>query len=61
MFNCPYANESFPVYAEDIDGGNCPSVDALSEVRAQFYACVLLVHAINFFDSWLFPHHVPWS
>ena len=32
MFNCPYANESFPVYAEDIDGGNRPSVDALSQV-----------------------------
>eukprot|EP00983_Pelagomonas_calceolata_P008979 292160-Pelagomonas_calceolata.AAC.3 len=31
MFNCPYANESFPVYAEDIDGGNCPSVDALAQ------------------------------
>uniref|UniRef100_A0A7S3R7Z1 CN hydrolase domain-containing protein n=1 Tax=Dunaliella tertiolecta TaxID=3047 RepID=A0A7S3R7Z1_DUNTE len=35
MFNCPYANESFPVYAEDIDGGNCPSVDALAQAAQQ--------------------------
>eukprot|EP00197_Chlamydomonas_leiostraca_P014609 CAMPEP_0202863496 /NCGR_PEP_ID=MMETSP1391-20130828/4111_1 /ASSEMBLY_ACC=CAM_ASM_000867 /TAXON_ID=1034604 /ORGANISM="Chlamydomonas leiostraca, Strain SAG 11-49" /LENGTH=400 /DNA_ID=CAMNT_0049543141 /DNA_START=12 /DNA_END=1215 /DNA_ORIENTATION=- len=31
MWNCPYSNDSFPTYAEDIDGGNAPSVKALSE------------------------------
>lgn len=29
MWNCPYSNDSFPVYAEDIDGGEAPSVSAL--------------------------------
>lgn len=32
MWNCPYSNDSFPTYAEDIDGGDAPSVKALSEV-----------------------------
>lgn len=32
MWNCPYSNDSFPTYAEDIDGGDSPSVAALSEV-----------------------------
>jgi omega-amidase len=31
MWNCPYSNDSFPVYAEDIDGGDSPSVSALCE------------------------------
>eukprot|EP00195_Chlamydomonas_chlamydogama_P017009 CAMPEP_0202892380 /NCGR_PEP_ID=MMETSP1392-20130828/2095_1 /ASSEMBLY_ACC=CAM_ASM_000868 /TAXON_ID=225041 /ORGANISM="Chlamydomonas chlamydogama, Strain SAG 11-48b" /LENGTH=314 /DNA_ID=CAMNT_0049576305 /DNA_START=56 /DNA_END=1000 /DNA_ORIENTATION=- len=31
MWNCPYSNDSFPTYAEDIDGGSSPSVAALSE------------------------------
>jgi omega-amidase len=30
MWNCPYSNDSFPVYAEDIDAGQSPSVDMLS-------------------------------
>ena len=34
MWNCPYSNDSFPTYAEDIDGGNSQSVDALSAVAA---------------------------
>ena len=29
MWHCPYSNDSFPKYAEDIDGGDCPSVKAL--------------------------------
>ena len=24
MWNCPYSNESFPIYAEDIDAGDSP-------------------------------------
>ncbi|KAK1280636.1 hypothetical protein QJS04_geneDACA004946 [Acorus gramineus] len=31
MWNCPYSNENFPKYAEDIDVGPSPSVDMLSE------------------------------
>jgi omega-amidase len=31
MWNCPYSNDSFPTYAEDIDGGASPSTDMLSE------------------------------
>lgn len=31
MWNCPYSNDSFPTYAEDIDGGASPSVAMLSE------------------------------
>ena len=30
MWNCPYSNESFPVYAEDLDSGDSPSMKALS-------------------------------
>ena len=35
MWNCPYSNDSFPVYAEDIDGGASQSVQALGEVRGK--------------------------
>ncbi|GAQ87849.1 Nitrilase/cyanide hydratase and apolipoprotein N-acyltransferase family protein [Klebsormidium nitens] len=31
MWNCPYSNDSFPTYAEDIDGGASPSTDMLSD------------------------------
>ena len=24
MWNCPYSNDSFPTYAEDIDAGDSP-------------------------------------
>jgi len=41
MWNCPYANESFPVYAEDVDGGASPSADALARAAAD--AAVTLV------------------
>ncbi len=34
MWNCPYSNDSFPTYAEDIDGGASPSADALSAAAA---------------------------
>lgn len=30
MWNCPYSNDSFPTFAEDIGGGASPSADALS-------------------------------
>ena len=29
MFNCPYSNDSFPQYAEDIDGGSSESAKAM--------------------------------
>ncbi|XP_031376761.1 omega-amidase, chloroplastic [Punica granatum] len=32
IWNSPYSNDSFPVYAEDIDAGASPSVDMLSEI-----------------------------
>lgn len=31
IWNSPYSNDSFPVYAEDIDGGSSPSIAMLSE------------------------------
>ena len=31
MWNCPYSNDSFPSYAEDIDAGASPSAAALAE------------------------------
>ncbi|KAG2451569.1 hypothetical protein HYH02_004167 [Chlamydomonas schloesseri] len=34
MFNCPYSNDSFPTYAEDIEGGASGSVAALSAAAA---------------------------
>ena len=30
MWNCPYSNESFPEYAEDIDAGSSVSVSEMS-------------------------------
>jgi omega-amidase len=35
MWNCPYSNDSFPVYAEDIDGGASPSADVLSKIAKE--------------------------
>ncbi|KAK4770398.1 hypothetical protein SAY87_030930 [Trapa incisa] len=32
IWNSPYSNDSFPVYAEDIDAGASPSVSMLSEI-----------------------------
>ncbi|KAG2500830.1 hypothetical protein HYH03_001592 [Edaphochlamys debaryana] len=34
MFNCPYSNDSFPTYAEDIEAGASSSVAALSAAAA---------------------------
>ena len=34
MFNCPYSNESFPKYAEDIDGGSSDTARQLSGFAA---------------------------
>eukprot|EP00798_Chlamydomonas_sp_ICE-L_P019219 gene19219-25839_t len=36
MWNCPYSNDSFPVYAEDIDSGNSPSISALVDAAKLF-------------------------
>ncbi|GIL47778.1 hypothetical protein Vafri_3963 [Volvox africanus] len=35
MWNCPYSNDSFPTYAEDIEGANSISVDMLSAAAAE--------------------------
>ncbi|KAL6752951.1 carbon-nitrogen hydrolase [Haematococcus lacustris] len=35
MWNCPYSNDSFPTYAEDIEGGASPSVAALSQAARE--------------------------
>ena len=35
MWNCPYSNESFPKYAEDIDAGKSQSVSAMSASAKQ--------------------------
>ena len=35
MWNCPYSNDSFPSYAEDIDGGSSQSAAALAEAAKQ--------------------------
>eukprot|EP00199_Chlamydomonas_sp_CCMP681_P007077 CAMPEP_0119107570 /NCGR_PEP_ID=MMETSP1180-20130426/11264_1 /TAXON_ID=3052 ORGANISM="Chlamydomonas cf sp, Strain CCMP681" /NCGR_SAMPLE_ID=MMETSP1180 /ASSEMBLY_ACC=CAM_ASM_000741 /LENGTH=298 /DNA_ID=CAMNT_0007093077 /DNA_START=114 /DNA_END=1010 /DNA_ORIENTATION=- len=35
MWNCPYSNDSFPTYAEDIEGGKSPSVIALAEAACE--------------------------
>lgn len=34
MWNCPYSNDSFPEYAEDVDAGASPSADALARAAA---------------------------
>jgi omega-amidase len=34
MWNCPYSNDSFPTFAENIDDGEAPSVDALAAAAA---------------------------
>lgn len=34
MWNCPYSNDSFPTFAEDIDANASPSADALAEAAA---------------------------
>lgn len=35
MWNCPYSNDSFPTYAEDIDGGASPSGSMLASAAKQ--------------------------
>ena len=35
MWNCPYSNDSFPEYAEDIDGGSSQSAAALTEAAKE--------------------------
>jgi omega-amidase len=35
MWNCPYSNDSFPTYAEDIDAKQSPSQDMLAEAAKQ--------------------------
>lgn len=34
MWNCPYSNDSFPSYAEDIEAGPSPSTDMLAAAAA---------------------------
>lgn len=34
MWNCPYSNDSFPTYAEDVDGGDSPSSALLASAAA---------------------------
>jgi len=41
MWNCPYANDSFPVYAEDIDGGAAPSADLLAGLARELSVVVV--------------------
>eukprot|EP00775_Hariotina_reticulata_P002081 gene2081-2400_t len=36
MWNCPYSNDSFPTYAEDIDAGPSPSTDMLAAAAKEF-------------------------
>mmetsp|Transcript_3197 Transcript_3197/g.19776 ORF Transcript_3197/g.19776 Transcript_3197/m.19776 type:complete len:109 (+) Transcript_3197:191-517(+) len=38
MWNCPYTNASFPVYAEDIEAGASPSTQMLSAAAAEHVA-----------------------
>mmetsp|Transcript_18609 Transcript_18609/g.25801 ORF Transcript_18609/g.25801 Transcript_18609/m.25801 type:complete len:328 (-) Transcript_18609:52-1035(-) len=35
MWNCPYANDSFPVYAEDIEAGEAPSASMMSKAAEE--------------------------
>ena len=35
MWNCPYSNDSFPVYAEDLEGGDAPSAAMLAAAAAE--------------------------
>lgn len=34
MWNCPYSNDSFPTYAEDVDAGESPSAAMLAAAAA---------------------------
>ena len=34
MWNCPYSNDSFPTYAEDVEGGASPSAAMLADAAA---------------------------
>ena len=35
MWNCPYSNERFPTYAEDIEGNQSPSTAMLSQAARE--------------------------
>jgi len=41
MWNCPYSNESFPIYAEDIDAGDSPSAAAMSNLASSLSVYVI--------------------
>jgi omega-amidase len=41
MWNCPYSNDSFPTYAEDIEGGLSPSVAALKEAARKYNVLIV--------------------
>ncbi|EFJ13609.1 hypothetical protein SELMODRAFT_121617, partial [Selaginella moellendorffii] len=42
MWNCPYSNTSFPIYAEDIDAGDSPSSNMLSDMAGYHHRWLLL-------------------
>ena len=35
MWNCPYSNDSFPTFAEDIEAGSSQSAAAMAEAAQQ--------------------------
>jgi omega-amidase len=41
MWNCPYSNDSFPRYAENIEGGESPSVTALKEAASEYNVLIV--------------------
>eukprot|EP00887_Chlorella_sp_A99_P000095 scaffold16.g95.t1 len=45
MWNCPYSNDSFPTYAEDVDAGDSPSTSMLAAAAAAHR--VVLVHLFD--------------
>lgn len=41
MWNCPYANASFPLYAEDMEADDSPSTRMLSEAASQHQVTIV--------------------
>jgi len=41
MWNCPYSNDSFPTYAEEIDSDDSPSANALSNLAKELSVYVI--------------------
>jgi hypothetical protein len=55
MWNCPYSNDSFPTYAEDIERGSSESVAALAQVRSQGLGNGCLEHSTQTLLAWATP------